>query len=695
MQPVTRTPPVPDISRCKLKQVACWIRDDLDLLVAREGPNSLQPDDVLFLHELFVALCQSTTITALDLRATGIHKAVKDIAGIATRWPGRLCDDCDRIIVVWTSKFGKFDNLHPFLCGRGGRLEGIASVTEYTRQALLKRWSEHCPEKIHPSVAHRHGDLGFKAGDWWINPLFAHHAGIIGLESVAGGTTYDKNSAYALVLKDTGEMDATSENAFSYRCPINDKGKFRLTAATPTARDPIRVLRSHSINSIWGPKAGIRYEGLFSVKGWSVRRARLKDTFCGEWKEGDILYEVMMQRRDPVPVEEVSRRPTNMEVDDYVEYKRLRKLHREHKRKAPGELLMPQQPLKAAPPILPLPVSSGSTAAPQSMLRASPSVSRKAAFKEPVFDPPIMSQWADRPPSTDVVSPMTVPGRQESFFLARPAVEDKRRSSPATSFDTVSHEKDTQMLGPSIGSQASSLRSGQSDLKEIIPWIDLEADVPVPSPSNAPPAAKEMPPQAMERPEAKAAAMNPVKKIRKLARDAGRPSEISAQGPEARKKSNAANERGLKLHPSKPIVGRKREKPAETERGESGMKKLLGRKPRLFDGAGISAHEGAGSQSTPHLRSTSAIPLHSPTPTRRPTPDPLLATDSHLVLSHGLDAIEFTSPLDDLPSSSVMSFPISVPVAMPRAEIWDRRVGLARVFLGLLRGVVGREGKVL
>lgn len=97
---------------------------------------------------------------------------------------------------------------------------------------------------------------------WWINPLFAHHAGIIGLESIEGGTTYDKNGAYALLLKDTDEIDPRSEGTFTYRCPIKDKGKFRLTAATPVSRDPIRVLRSHSIKSIWAPKAGVRYEGL-------------------------------------------------------------------------------------------------------------------------------------------------------------------------------------------------------------------------------------------------------------------------------------------------------------------------------------------------------------------------------------------------------------------------------------------------
>lgn len=77
-----------------------------------------------------------------------------------------------------------------------------------------------------------------------------------------GGTTFDKHGAYALVLKDTGEVEACHGDVFTYRCPQWDRGKFRLTAATPRSRDPVRVLRSHSINSVWGPKAGVRYEGL-------------------------------------------------------------------------------------------------------------------------------------------------------------------------------------------------------------------------------------------------------------------------------------------------------------------------------------------------------------------------------------------------------------------------------------------------
>lgn len=121
-------------SRAQLKDIAAWIRDDLDKLVARRGPDSLRPDDVLTLHDIFVAFRKSTTITVSDLRASGIHKAVKLISDGVSRWPTRLCIECDKVIAVWTVRFGEFSEVRPFLHGRGGRLEGIANATEFSRQ---------------------------------------------------------------------------------------------------------------------------------------------------------------------------------------------------------------------------------------------------------------------------------------------------------------------------------------------------------------------------------------------------------------------------------------------------------------------------------------------------------------------------------------------------------------------------------
>ena len=67
-----------DLSRLRLRQLAAWIRDTLDPLIAHEGPGIMHPDDVLTLHELFVVLQHCTDISATTLRATRI----------GSRWQG-------------------------------------------------------------------------------------------------------------------------------------------------------------------------------------------------------------------------------------------------------------------------------------------------------------------------------------------------------------------------------------------------------------------------------------------------------------------------------------------------------------------------------------------------------------------------------------------------------------------------------
>ncbi|KAH6872240.1 hypothetical protein BKA58DRAFT_314118 [Alternaria rosae] len=485
------TPPVhPDLSRPRLKQIARWICDELDLRVARDGPDVLRPNDVLTLHETFVSLRQAQNITISVLRATGIHKAVQDIAGVATRWPSRLCDDCDKIVDSWTAKFGPFSEIHPFLYGRGGRLEGIASIHEYSREALLKRWAETCPEKIHPKRSHKLGDLGFVAGTWWINPLFAHHAGIIGLEACDGGTTYDKHGAYALLLKDTGEIEASSEERFTYRVPQNDKGKFRLTSATPKSRDPVRVLRSHSINSVWGPKAGVRYEGLYSVRGWSIKQAKSGDLAGGRWKEGDILFDVLFERTDLVPMAVVTKRPTSTEVDDYAEYKRLRKINREGKRKSPSTLPVGAKvdfptPLKTAPPVtphvIPKPLPTEATS----------NEPRKGIFKHLHFDEEAHVHVLDK---EEVISPKSVPEADplntvtmsKSNTLLVPAKPSRTNTHSKADISTPGEPR----RHPSpAGSNASSAHTHACvntfpgiNIREVAPWIDYDADLSLPSP---------------------------------------------------------------------------------------------------------------------------------------------------------------------------------------------------------------------
>ncbi|CAO2652402.1 Nn.00g006850.m01.CDS01 [Neocucurbitaria sp. VM-36] len=490
------TPPVSDLSRQRLKELARWIRDDLDLLVAREGPHILEPDDVLTLHETFLALRYAQHIVASDLRATGIHRAVQDIAGVATRWPGRLCDDCDKLHSIWTARFGPLGDLHPFLYGRGGRLEGLASATEYSRESLLKRWVKTCPERLNPKLSHRLGDIGFRAGTWWVNSLFAHHAGIIGPESIDGGITFDENGAYALVLKETGDVEASSEDQFTYRCRKNDKGKFRLTSASRGSREPIRVLRSHSLNSIWGPKAGIRYEGLFSVKGWSIRTAKTTDIVSRRWRKGDILFDVRIERSDQVPIAEVTLHPTAAEVDDYTEYKRLRRIYREKNHKGPTAPSIKrdlQIAAKAAPPILPVQSLVPPSAASEALRKPSPSTSRKSIFRKPNFDE---EPHVPLSPGQDVVSPMTVTD-VDQFGLTM----NKGTFKAPAQLNRISTHGGTSPPPSDVRSHVSPSRSNdrsmymtvsaQSDIREVAPWTDYDIGLNLPSPGSQSPVNRE------------------------------------------------------------------------------------------------------------------------------------------------------------------------------------------------------------
>ncbi|KAF2997968.1 hypothetical protein E8E13_006319 [Curvularia kusanoi] len=672
--PVTST--IPDVPRPTLKLLARWIRDDLDILVSREGPGVLRPDDVVTLHEYLVALRQSTTVTARDLRATGIHKAVKDISGIATRWPGRLIEECDKLIVTWTDKFGPLDNLPPFLYGRGGRLEGIGSVNESTLDTLLDRWREHCPEKVDHKVSHRHGSLGFSPGTWWIGPIFAHHAGIIGIESVKGGTTFDKHGAYALVLNDTGEVDTINEHYFTYRCPVSDKGKYRLTAATARSRDPIRILRNHSATSIWGPKAGTRYEGLYSVKAWCVRQAKLKDIMRGVWNEGDIIYEISLERTDPAPMEDVTRRPTNMEVDDYAEYKRLRRIHREQLAK--GTVPLPVSPEKA-PPLQPSQLPVHTPVLPQSLLRTLPSVPHNDTLEELALEasgvlqaplsnaaysaltPTIPSSPQEDPLFSSVISnlPISVKegnaniGQLHPQNLASPdkTPPDHQGLTPVIRGQTPV----TQGQSPATQGQTPVTSSGSSnkdDLKEIIPWIDLEPEL-VAFRSSAEAGQKE---QAPSQPAgvlgAKAAELNPVKNVRRLARDTRKQSTVSMLS----QKPTVAS--ALRLISAKPMHSGNKD-PAQDMKREKPLKKVLFGKARFLDGTGYSADEEEDNYRCPpskmrRFRSNSmdAIPqLYCPAPIRPPRP--------HSLFNYGIEDIEFTSPLNNLVSRPGMASPVN------------------------------------
>lgn len=100
------------------------------------------------------------------------------------------------------------------------------------------------------------------AYSWWINPMFAYHDGIIENGSSTGSITCCQKVAYAILLTHEDEIASTHPNNFIYRPKDDDPGRYRLTAATMSSRQPVRILRSHTLRSLWSPRAGVRYDGL-------------------------------------------------------------------------------------------------------------------------------------------------------------------------------------------------------------------------------------------------------------------------------------------------------------------------------------------------------------------------------------------------------------------------------------------------
>lgn len=116
-----------------LRKTAAWIRDDLDPLVAREGPHALDPNDVLNLHSLLLDL-QMEPISIHLLRTSRIYLAVREICGKATRWPSRLVDEADQVIQAWELTLGPLKNIRTLLYEKGGRLHGICQPSQTERE---------------------------------------------------------------------------------------------------------------------------------------------------------------------------------------------------------------------------------------------------------------------------------------------------------------------------------------------------------------------------------------------------------------------------------------------------------------------------------------------------------------------------------------------------------------------------------
>lgn len=382
------------------------------------------------------------------------------------------------------------------------------------------------------------------------------------------------------------------------------------------------------------------------MKGWIIRQATPKDIMSGGWKEGDIVYEVSLERADTAPLDDVIRRPTNMEMDDYIEYRRLRSVQQEPTCTGPETA----QPL----PLTRFPVNT--PAPPQSLLRSLPRDLHETTFQE--FGPDDSGELQDPLPAA--IAQTLTPANDLWYqqVIPTPSSGDSTVPIQVHPPSQVSTDKTPSNRGqtpvPSSGS------SNRDDLRAIIPWIELEPELLSSSPTSDQGEGKRpMTSQTAGGLGAKAAELNPVKKVRSPARYARKESAASSRS----QKQLAAS--ALRLITAKPILGASRKTTDEMDKDKSSKKVAFGKKAKFVDGTGHSADEEDDDHQNPtsktrRFRSSSMddMPkLYSPTPIRPTRP--------HSLFNYGIEDIEFTSPLDSIISRPGMASPVNSLVSSP------------------------------
>ncbi|KAI9660539.1 MAG: hypothetical protein M1821_009890 [Bathelium mastoideum] len=333
----------------ELKAMARWIRDDIDPEVAREGAAALCPDCVLQMHDTLTVFAQDPLgagISLASLQYSRIHRALLEVATKATRWPGRLIDLCDDVLIVWEKRFGRLKDVPLLLYGEGGRLWRVLPPGYFTHEEMIRQVRDQYKLRggmtsAVDMAALEYGHLGCTPGQWWLDPIFAFRDGIISNLGDDEDIVYDGNGAYAIVLSDSNEVNSSDPSVVTLRTRPTDKGRYRLAAGEPNSRNPVRVLRTYTLQSPWAPKVGIRYEGLYKVDGLSCKT-----------EDGVVMYYPRLVREPGQrSMDEVLNRPWADEREDYAEYRRLRNLWREDARRLREEALKhgPQHTSKKNP----------------------------------------------------------------------------------------------------------------------------------------------------------------------------------------------------------------------------------------------------------------------------------------------------------------------------------------------------------
>ncbi|PTD10688.1 hypothetical protein FCULG_00008033, partial [Fusarium culmorum] len=256
----------------------------------------------------------SHAIEIETIRNTHLDKLISDIINPRYRHPRvptRFAADIqlvERLERKWIERFrGPYFHIeeHRYReLSQKGRLRDVTPNLD--AQDPEDRWQANNGE----TLSEMEGNLEIEPGHWWLNLACAHRDGIV--DSNREKPTKGKYGVAALPLL-TGQEDIDyDDGAIRYvrQGRIADIHVSLISQVGAT----FRILRGYHLRSPFAPKAGIRYDGLYTIRRYSQ--------WFNEVSDRHHMMLTLERVSDQRPIEDILNIPRPSEIDDWNLYQK-------------------------------------------------------------------------------------------------------------------------------------------------------------------------------------------------------------------------------------------------------------------------------------------------------------------------------------------------------------------------------------
>ncbi|TQN68948.1 hypothetical protein CSHISOI_06521, partial [Colletotrichum shisoi] len=308
----------PPVEPLPVKEELLELCDSVRTSLQREksfGPHADRVQE-LFENILKEELRHSPSLDFETLQYARLDKLLSDVLDPACRpspLPLRFRADmavAESLQKIWRSRFREqyfaLDQVRQRRLSVGGEMRDI----HFTAAGMdpLESWTvrNSCPDPI----SELEGNQRFEPGHWWLNLACAQRDGIIG--TAVEKPTKGKYGVTALPLL-TGCEEHVRGRLYRYvrEGRLSDMHVSLLTQVGTQ----IRILRGYRLKSTLAPQAGVRYDGLYTIRQYGNKLDAATDKYRLE-----LLLEHVDGQKS---LEEVQKVPRPSQVDDWQTFKKV------------------------------------------------------------------------------------------------------------------------------------------------------------------------------------------------------------------------------------------------------------------------------------------------------------------------------------------------------------------------------------